>query len=914
VSGMPDAGTLRHLIEHAGNGTELDLSGRPQASQEIPAEWIRNIITGVTKDPYTGKADPRGIIIRGGTVPDELDLDGVDSKVGLRLISCTLAVPLLMRDAKLPWLDLDDCTLAGIAAGRAQLSLLRIGGGQITGSCEDGLVQLDGAGVSSRLVLTARVTNASGPALAAAGLKVGDTTAGGACLDGLIAAAAGESAAAVCLSGATVNGGLSLRGAHLGNSDGPALAAEGITVQGDLLMTGTGRPFTASGTGGHGTVRLHRASISGQLSLEHALILYAAPAGDPAGAVCLSGATISGNLVLRNATLAADAGPALMAENLTIKGHAGYCEDPAQRFTATGSSEAGTVCLPGAAITGQLSLCGAYLENTSGPALMAELAAIQEDAVLTQGFTAKGVGPHGALCLREAKISGDLALHGACLANREGPALGADGLTVQGDLMMTPNTAANVPFVATGTGRRGTIRLLRASISGQLSLERAVIAHGFPDEPDPAAPGGTQRGAVCLSGATISGNLVLRRAALISAAGPALTGDYLTVKGDAGLCEAAADGLYAAGQGGLGAVCLVGATISGQLSLRGSTICNDHGPAFSAESAQIQGDAFLADGFTAVGSRYGTVRLVDASFAKALRCSGVLAQLAEKKTGTAWPALDMSRAKVGTLYLDDGFDAYHAGLLRGLLAFDGLTYTGLPKLGTQADVYPHTDEQAPTGRKARSWQASDEARNVAQWTFWFRECAGTFAAQPYQALAGAYASAGYDNLARRIMVRQRDALRANARQNQSLTPVRRASQFFSKWLIGYGYHCVAALAWLAGLFAVTAVAAVFFLGPQGYIVQVSTSTSVSASTTAAANPAQSGYRRCSTAGEINYAIGIALPIISLSNSQTACDIRPPGDWEMNLLAWVVRVLAAVLAVVYAAGLTGLTRSLPGGGS
>ena len=42
-------------------------------------------------------------------------------------------------------------------------------------------------------------------------------------------------------------------------------------------------------------------------------------------------------------------------------------------------------------------------------------------------------------------------------------------------------------------------------------------------------------------------------------------------------------------------------------------------------------------------------------------------------------------------------------------------------------------------------------KNVAQWTFWFRTCAGTFATQPYQALAAAYESAGYDNLARLVM-------------------------------------------------------------------------------------------------------------------------------------------------------------------
>ena len=538
-----------------------------------------------------------------------------------------------MRGAKLPWLELSDCTLAGIAADRAQLSILRIDGGEITGTCPDGMVRLASAGVSSRLVLTARVENGSGPALAAAGLQ-GRGHHGRRRMPGRPHR---DRQSSIRGRGVPVRRHDQRRAVPAGRvprqQRRAALAAEGITVQGDLLMSGADRLFAAEGTGGHGTVRLHGASVSGQLSLERALVIYAAPAGDLAGAVCLSGATISGNLVLRNTTMVAAAGEALMAENLTVKGHAGYCEEPAQQFTALGSGEAGAVCLPGAAITGQLSLCGAFLVNDRGPALMAELATIQEDAVLNQGFIATGAGPHGALCLREAKISGDLALHGACLHNRSGPALGADGLSVQGDLMMTREARTDLPFVAAGTGPRGTIRLMRGSIAGQLSLEQAIVTNRVPDADqddgaDLAAAG--PRGAVCLSGATISGNLVLRRAVLVSASGSALMGDYLTVKGDAAQCEAAADGFYAAGQDNLGAVCLAGATISGQLSLCGSTMFNGQGPAFSAESAQVQGDAFLADGFTAVGGQHGTVRLVDASFAKGLRCSGVFVQLAEK--------------------------------------------------------------------------------------------------------------------------------------------------------------------------------------------------------------------------------------------------------------------------------------------
>jgi len=106
------------------------------------------------------------------------------------------------------------------------------------------------------------------------------------------------------------------------------------------------------------------------------------------------------------------------------------------------------------------------------------------------------------------------------------------------------------------------------------------------------------------------------------------------------------------------------------------------------------------------------------------------------------------------------------------------------------------------------------AAHVAQWLWWLRERSAEYRAQPYEALAAAYGGAGYDDLARRILVAQRD----DVRDRGSLSPVRRLGQYCAKWLTGYGYHCFYAFLWLAGLFTVTALVAVFWLGPQKYIV------------------------------------------------------------------------------------------------
>ena len=64
-------------------------------------------------------------------------------------------------------------------------------------------------------------------------------------------------------------------------------------------------------------------------------------------------------------------------------------------------------------------------------------------------------------------------------------------------------------------------------------------------------------------------------------------------------------------------------TISGQLSLSGSTLANATGPALVADFAQINGDVLLDQGFVAVGTGpSGAVRLTDASVGRELRCAG----------------------------------------------------------------------------------------------------------------------------------------------------------------------------------------------------------------------------------------------------------------------------------------------------
>jgi hypothetical protein len=109
--------------------------------------------------------------------------------------------------------------------------------------------------------------------------------------------------------------------------------------------------------------------------------------------------------------------------------------------------------------------------------------------------------------------------------------------------------------------------------------------------------------------------------------------------------------------------------------------------------------------------------------------------------------------------------------------------------------------------------------------------------------------------------------------------------------------------WLAGLFTVTALIAVFWLGPDKYIV---------------AGPAAgraAATRQCSDPAGVGYAIELAFPLINLNSSSAAqCDVPASGAAAgVVVFGWVVRAAAAALLALYTLGLTGVTRRPPGSG-
>jgi hypothetical protein len=131
--------------------------------------------------------------------------------------------------------------------------------------------------------------------------------------------------------------------------------------------------------------------------------------------------------------------------------------------------ERGTICLMGAHVGGELECRGAILRNPSGPALLADGIRVDRVVFLNDGFRAEGEGAGGVVRLLSGRIAGRLNCRGGHLTNPTGPALVADGLRTDGDVLLGNG------FTATGTGSRGTIRLRDTRIAGGLELIGARV-------------------------------------------------------------------------------------------------------------------------------------------------------------------------------------------------------------------------------------------------------------------------------------------------------------------------------------------------------------------------------------------------------------------------------------------------------
>jgi predicted acyltransferase (DUF342 family) len=357
-------------------------------------------------------------------------------------------------------LECDGAKLNGVDGNRNALvaDTLTVGHDAFLGNgfTAAGGISLLGANVAGNLECDGAKLNGvdgNGNALVADGMTVGHD----AFLGNGFTAAGG-----ISLLGADIVGNLECGGAKLAgvSEHGSALSADNMKVGGDLHLR---EGFTAAGA-----VTLVGAKITGNLDCDSAKLQGTNQLGNvlvadnltvgrnaqfrngfmAAGALCLSGADITGNFDFEGATLAGvnSSRLALVAERLKVGGDA---------LLRNGFTTAGPLRLLGADIKSDLDCQGAKLNGAdeSGNALIADNLKVGRNALLRYGFTAAG-----AIHLVGAEISGSLDCDGALLTASEGKVLVADGVKVGRDVRLGGG------FTATGT-----ISLESAQIAGSLS-------------------------------------------------------------------------------------------------------------------------------------------------------------------------------------------------------------------------------------------------------------------------------------------------------------------------------------------------------------------------------------------------------------------------------------------------------------
>ena len=316
-------------------------------------------------------------------------------------------------------------------------------------------------------------------------------------------------------------------------------------------------------------LRLRAAYIRGRLDLDNltttvklTLLDCLLDEGITAGAAHLPG------LSLRRCLLTHASKPALYADELRTDAGVSF-----EGSTILTCSAEGALRMNGAHIGGQLDCSGATITNSCGPALYGERLKINDNILLSGGFSAVGAGEWGAVRLAGAHIGGQLDCSDATVTNGSGPALQGEHLHVDGNV------------------------LLRGDFT----------AHGD--------------GAVSLRWARVGGWLDCSDATITNASGSALAAGAMHVAGSV-LLNA---GFTANGANERGAVRLTGARIGIQLECSGATITNPSGPAVQGERLHVGGDIFLRAGFTADGDgELGVVRLTGAHIGGQLDCSGAV--------------------------------------------------------------------------------------------------------------------------------------------------------------------------------------------------------------------------------------------------------------------------------------------------
>jgi len=499
----------------------------------------------------------------------------------------------------------------------------------------------------------------------------------------------------------------------------------------------------------------------------------------------------------------------------------------------------------------------------------------------------------GGLSLMGAEIGGQLTLEGASLKGATddqdrvtGDALSADGAVIKGDVFCRPAEGHRFEAV-------GEVRLLGAEIGGQLSLNGASLKGATDDQgrvignalsADGAViKGGVfcrpaeghrfeAEGEVRLSGTEIGGQLSLNGASLKGATddqgrviGNALSADEAVIKGGV-FCRPAEGHRFEAE----GTVRLLGATIGGQLSLRGSVLKAPGGLALAAQRLSVSDATILTEGTAIVGE----VNLRGATLSD-LFVQGEIKALSADADALHLGDASLRRLDIrglsglGKVNLEgataDTFDGFYPKLwgdaptaTTGLeLDLDGFTYR-------RAEFSREMPKRHRTWARFAPWDTHAIAENVLE--LLDREFRDTspgrvhYMPQPFEAAARALREAGYDREANAVAVAKREFKRRCRADGRLAAGISSLSCLFFR----HGYGPARATLWMIAFVAIGGFAV---WGAQALDLLVTVPSTGQAAT------------RC-TEVPVAFALDAFLPLVDLGVDKQCQISRTPSLWPV----------------------------------
>jgi hypothetical protein len=507
--------------------------------------------------------------------------------------------------------------------------------------------------------------------------------------------------------------------------------------------------------------------------------------------------------------------------------------------------------------------------------------------VLLDEATVSGTGELGAVRLRGAHVGGMLILSGAEVHNDSGPAVHADSLRVADTFFLRGARLF-------GHGDRGAVRLIGAHIAGELNMQRVELSNDSGPALDAASltvgnvflenaavVGHGAKGAIRLRGARIGGMLTLKGTDVRNDLGPALGARRLAVASVLRL-----DGATLSGSGEPGTVWMESARLSNDCYAVDAEITNDTGPALHADGIQVEGTIVLlrsrisgvGDGGAVwlLGAHVGGIRFVDTE----LNNDSGAALFADQLQAHGLLLLQRMRLRG---------DGNHAALRLASARVEG-----------QFSLMDTTIDN-PSGPLLDVNGFTFGSLAGVDWRHWLnliRNHTKEYRPSPYQALAAVERAAGHDGNARNILIAQQQDLRHRAPETLGGWLARR---FHWLWgaLAGYGYRARrTALALLLALLAAGGVALWAGHVPTGPGRYAAEHTITSA---APRTP-------CSTVELVGLGLDRGLPL-GPTGLRSRCDLdtETTAGQVFTVSLWIVQAAVWGLATLAIAGYTGLIR-------